>query len=126
MVARSFNMRVIGVPQTTMRLEVDMLLAAEAQVAAVKAGAEEVEVLAKRYVRKDTHNLENSIAASEVPSRSRVFPKWRVTYAPEFYYGRMQELGTSKMEAHPFLRPASDTATLTSAFDAARRVLGRL
>lgn len=31
-----------------------------------------------------------------------------VTYGPEAFYGLFQELGTEKMPAHPFLRPAVD------------------
>jgi HK97 gp10 family phage protein len=121
---RSVNFRVLGVRELVLRFEVGTALAAQAQAAAVAAAAEEVERLAKVYAPRDTGDLADSIAASKIESKV-IADKYRVTYGKAMYYGRFQELGTSRMPAHPFLRPASDTATLSSADAAARRILER-
>jgi HK97 gp10 family phage protein len=47
---------------------------------------------------------------SSVPGRAsiRIGPAWAVYESDRVEYGRFIEFGTSKMPAHPFLRPAFD------------------
>lgn len=55
---------------------------------------------AKEYSPVDTGRLRNSIAHAVIDKGHTVVIGSNVVYAP------FQELGTSKMAAHPFLRPA--------------------
>ena len=123
----SVNFRVLGIPQAVARFQMDSALAAQAHAAAIEAAAEEVETLAKGFAPFDTYALRDSIQASKIESSSAVFGKWRVTYGKAQFYGRFQELGVpGRFPAHPFLRPASDSATLTPANEAAKRIIGRM
>lgn len=81
--------------------------------AAVRKGANVVRDKARELVDKDTHNLQKSIITTGVKVSGkiafRVSLKQRKTKnAKDPYYGRFVEFGTSKMPAHPFMRPALD------------------
>jgi HK97 gp10 family phage protein len=65
----------------------------------VKAGANQVQARAANLAPVDTGALQNSIRAS---MQSDLL--WWVGDGVE--YGIYQELGTSRMAAHPFMRPA--------------------
>lgn len=83
--------------------------------AAVRKGANVVRDKARELVDKDTHNLQKSIITTGVKVSGkiafRVSLKQRKTKnAKDPYYGRFKEFGTSKMPAHPFMRPALDTS----------------
>jgi HK97 gp10 family phage protein len=78
----------------------------------VDEGADKIIATAKEKAPKDKHNLENAIDKNEVWDKNNkisvsvgiqindVFKK------ADGWYARMQEKGTSKMKAHPYLRPA--------------------
>lgn len=81
--------------------------------AAVRKGANVVRDKARQLVRKDTHNLEKSINTYGIKIAGkiafRVSLKQRKTKkSKDPYYGYYLELGTSKMAASPFMRPALD------------------
>ena len=52
--------------------------------------------------------LASTIKAVPMPSTSVAHERVRIQPHPKLWYGRFQEYGTSKMAAHPFLRPALD------------------
>ena len=103
--------QVLGVAQTVAQFRAVAGLAVKAEDATVAAMAAEVARLAKEYAPVgETGNLRDGIYAYPVEHGV-----WGVTYARSTYYGRMQELGSVMNSAHPFLRPASDTAPSTPA-----------
>ena len=78
----------------------------ETAVQAAKARALEImggkaETYAKQLAPVDTGNLRNSISHAQQDENTEVVGT-NVSYAP------YQEFGTSKMAAHPFLRPAAE------------------
>jgi HK97 gp10 family phage protein len=68
----------------------------------IKTAALEVESRAKQRAPVDTGALKNSLRATE---REKLL--WQVADGVE--YGIFQELGTSRMPAHPFLVPALES-----------------
>lgn len=52
--------------------------------------------------------LAGSIRAIPAKGSNPLHPRVRIQPHPKLWYGRFQEYGTSKMPAHPFLRPALD------------------
>jgi len=77
-----------------------------AAVSSAKARALEImggkaESYAKQLAPVDTGNLRNSITHQQYDENTEIIGT-NVEYAP------FQELGTRKMKAHPFLRPAAE------------------
>ncbi len=78
-------------------------------VGATRAGAKVVSDEAKRLAPRDTGTLEKSIGITKRKSK-----RGQITFSVsprkggknDGFYGRFIELGTSKMIARPFLRPA--------------------
>ena len=78
-------------------------------VGATRAGAKIVSDEAKRLAPRDTGTLEKSIGITKRKSK-----RGQITFSVsprkggknDGFYGRFIELGTSKMIARPFLRPA--------------------
>ncbi|MBL4730786.1 MAG: HK97 gp10 family phage protein [Sulfurimonas sp.] len=79
-------------------------------VGAVRAGAKPIATEAKNLVPKDTGNLKKSIGVTKLKVRKKNLVFFQVSprsYGKhDGYYGLFLELGTSKMIAHPFMRPA--------------------
>lgn len=80
---------------------------------AVRKGANIVRDKARELVDKDTHNLEKSIVTSNAKVEGKIACKVslkqrKTKKAKDPYYGYFKELGTSKMAASPFMRPAVD------------------
>lgn len=74
---------------------------------AIMAGAAVIEKAAKAKAPVKFGRLRRSITA-EIKSKSYTFVTVRVGPGKEGFYGRFVELGTKKMPAKPFLRPAFD------------------
>ena len=77
------------------------------------SGADKVVASAKSKAPKGaTHNLENAIAKNEVWLRGGKYSIYvgiqinEVFTKADGWYARMQEFGTSRMAARPYLRPA--------------------
>ena len=72
---------------------------------AIDRALEEIGLAAEGYAKRacpvDTGNLRNSITHAVASSEDAVYVGTNVEYAPYV------ELGTSKMQAQPFLRPAA-------------------
>jgi len=88
-----------------LRRNLERLAGAErrrAQANGLKAGASIVETYAKDYAPVDTGALMASIIVEEPVTPTEAF------IGPSVEYAVHQEFGTSKMAAHPFLRPALD------------------
>lgn len=83
-------------------------------VGATRAGAKVVSDEAKRLVDKKTHNLEKSIGITKRRSKNRNIVSFSISPRKggryDGFYGRFKELGTSKMNAKPFLRPAAENS----------------
>lgn len=79
------------------------LLAAvsEAKKRALEIMGGKAESYAKQLAPVDTGRLRNSITHAQIDENTEVIGS-NVEYAP------YQELGTSRMAAHPFLRPAAE------------------
>lgn len=73
----------------------------EAKARALEIVGGKAETYAKQLAPVDTGNLRNSITHEQLDEDTEVIGT-NVEYAP------YQELGTSKMPAHPFLRPAAE------------------
>jgi len=79
-------------------------------VGAVRAGAKPIVKEARSLVPKDTGNLKKSIGVTKFRTRKKslvwfqVSPRTGGKY--DGWYGRFLEVGTAKMPAHPFMRPA--------------------
>lgn len=73
----------------------------QAQRRGLAAGASVVETWAKFYAPVDIGTLMNSIEVDEVT-------ELEATIAPHVDYAEHQEFGTSRMAAHPYMRPAID------------------
>ena len=83
-------------------------------VGAVRAGANVVKDEAQARVRVKTGNLKASIGLTKrkAPKGVYVFSvSPRKGTRNDGFYGRFIELGTSKMSAKPFLRPAAEAKT---------------
>jgi HK97 gp10 family phage protein len=75
---------------------------------AAKAGAEVIAAQAKRLAPRDTGALADGIDVE--PGRlQQGRAQYGISYNKRQWYGRLIELGTKFMPAHPFLRPAMDT-----------------
>jgi HK97 gp10 family phage protein len=80
----------------------------------LNSGADEIVTSAKIKAPKDKHNLEKAIDKNEVRERGGKFSIYvgikinDIFTRADGWYARMQEKGTSKMKAHPYLRPAFD------------------
>jgi HK97 gp10 family phage protein len=74
---------------------------------AAEAGAKVIEDEAKRLAPRDTGAL-----AAGITAEARRIQQGRAVFdigiGKREWYGRLVELGTEKMPAHPFLRPALD------------------
>lgn len=81
--------------------------------------------VASELAPKDKHILEESIECGDV-EQSAGGPHVDVGPTREVFYARFQELGTSKMSANPFLRPALDDPRVRAAGQAelAKRIAG--
>lgn len=75
----------------------------------LRSAARVVEKSARQKVPVDTGRLKKSIT-QRVTVQSAV-GEALIGYRKEAFYGRFVELGTSKMAAQPFLRPALDENT---------------
>ena len=75
----------------------------------LRSAARVVEKSARQKVPVDTGRLKKSIT-QRVTVQSAV-GEALIGYRKETFYGRFVELGTSKMAAQPFLRPALDENT---------------
>lgn len=73
----------------------------QAQRRGLRAGASVIEEWAKFYAPVDTGALMGSIEVDEVTDTV-------ATIAPHVEYAEHQEFGTSRMAAHPYMRPAID------------------
>lgn len=75
---------------------------------AAKAGAEVISEEAKRLAPKDSGDLAEGI---DIEVHRLQHGRTQVNIAPgkRQWYGRLVELGTEKMSAHPYLRPALDS-----------------
>ncbi|MDO9304632.1 MAG: HK97 gp10 family phage protein [Sulfuricurvum sp.] len=83
--------------------------------AAVRQGANVIKKKAQDYVPVDKGDLKKSIKVSGVKAKPgviafKVRPTGNKKKGISIFYGRFQEFGTSKMAAHPFMRPAYDEA----------------
>lgn len=83
--------------------------------AAVRQGANAIKKKAQEFVPVDKGDLKKSIKVSGEKAKPGVIAfKIRPTENKKkrisVFYGRFQEFGTSKMAAHPFMRPAYDEA----------------
>ena len=76
----------------------------EAKARALEIVGGKAETYAKQLAPVDTGRLRNSITHQQLDEDTEVIGT-NVEYAP------YQELGTSKMAAHPFLRPAAEGHT---------------
>lgn len=74
---------------------------------AIMAGAKVIEQAAKSKAPVKTGRLRRSITV-EIKDKEDNFITVRVGPGKEGFYGRFVELGTKKMAAKPFLRPAFD------------------
>jgi len=78
----------------------------------VGKGADTVKASAKSKAPKDEHNLENAIDRDEVWNKNgKISAHVGIKVEGLFNeadgrYAKMQEFGTSKMQANPYLRPA--------------------
>lgn len=91
---------------------------------AAEAGAEVIRTEASRLAPRDTGLLAES--QTDRPHRLQI-GRSQIDIGPskDAWYGRLLELGTKKMSAKPFLRPALD-ARKDEAIAAVRDVLKRL
>lgn len=83
--------------------------------AAVRQGANVIKKKAQDYVPIDKGDLKKSIKVSGAKAKPGVIafkirPVGSKKKGGNIFYGRFQEFGTSKMVAHPFMRPAYDEA----------------
>lgn len=83
--------------------------------AAVRQGANVIKKKAQSYVPIDKGDLKKSIKVSGEKAKPgviafKVRPTGNKKKGISVFYGRFQEFGTSKMPAHPFMRPAYDEA----------------
>lgn len=83
--------------------------------AAVRQGANVIKKKAQEFVPVDKGDLKKSIKVSGEKSKPGVIafkirPTGNKKKGISVFYGRFQEFGTSKMAAHPFMRPAYDEA----------------
>jgi len=83
--------------------------------AAVRQGANVIKDKAKSYVPVNEGTLRDSIKVSGSRAQKgviafRIRPTKNKRKGKSVFYGRFQEFGTSKMAAHPFMRPAYDEA----------------
>lgn len=83
--------------------------------AAVRQGANVIKKKAQDYVPVDKGDLKKSIKVSGSKAKPgviafKVRPTGNKKKGISIFYGRFQEFGTSKMPAHPFMRPAYDEA----------------
>lgn len=79
-------------------------------VGGVRAAAKPVLNEAKRLVPKDTGNLKKSIGVTKLRTKKKSLVWFQVSTRKngkyDGWYGRFIEVGTAKMPAHPFMRPA--------------------
>lgn len=79
---------------------------------ATRAGAKVVSDEAKRRVSKKSGQLKKSIGITKRRSKNKEFVIFGVSPRKggknSGWYGRFVEMGTSKMSAKPFLRPAAE------------------
>ena len=78
---------------------------------ALAAGLVEIGATAQGYAKDNapvrTGTLRDSIGVEVKPDEKSVYIGTMVAKFPKDPYGKYVELGTSKMEAQPFLRPAA-------------------
>jgi len=110
----AYTVKIEGLSELNKAIEEKKKQLAEKLKEDVDKGADLVKASAKQKAPKDTHDLENSIDKNEVwdkNGRISIFVGIQINEVfkkPDAWYARMQEKGTSKMRAHPFLRPAFD------------------
>lgn len=84
-------------------------------VGATRASANVVSDEAKRLVPKKTGKLKKSIGLTKRRDKNKNIITFSVSPRSggknDGFYGRFVELGTSKMNAKPFLRPAAENKT---------------
>jgi len=92
---------------------------------AADAGAEVIRAEAERIAPRDTGVLASNIEDRAI--RRQMIGRAQIDIGPtrEAWYARFVEIGTSRMQAKPFLRPAFD-AKKDEAVRAVRAVLRRL
>jgi len=102
------KVEVIGKKELLAKLKaIDTELATKTLEQAAEAGAEVIEKAASQKAPRRTGRLASSIT-HEVKEKSRTGVEVAIGPDTKAFYGLFQEFGTSKMPAHPFLRPALD------------------
>lgn len=102
------SLKVLGQKDIVRRLNLmPDATAGKALSKAAMAGAKVIVSAAKARAPVRTHKLQESITA-EVTEKSRDHVEATIGPGKEGFYGMFIELGTSKMPARPFLRPALD------------------
>lgn len=81
----------------------------------LKAAAEPMVKAARSNAPVETGALRKSIKASTSVRLARGVAQTKISYGKAQFYGQFVELGTSKMPARPFLRPAFDSTKGESA-----------
>jgi len=80
---------------------------------ALQAGGQVLVEGMKERVAVDTHNLQNHIACSEPQQEGNLHfvevGLLKDTDAETARYGNVQEFGSTKMPAHPYIRPTLDS-----------------
>jgi len=80
---------------------------------ALQAGGQILKTGMRERVAKDTHNLENHIDCSQPQQEGNVhfveIGLLRDTDPDTARYGNVQEFGSTKMPAHPYVRPTLDS-----------------
>lgn len=102
------KVEVIGKKEILNKLKaIDADLATKTLEQAAEAGAEIIEKAASQKAPRKTGKLATSIT-HEVKEPTRTGVEVAIGPNTKAFYGLFQEFGTSKMPAHPFLRPAFD------------------
>jgi HK97 gp10 family phage protein len=102
------TVKIIGEKELVTKLRaLEASIAGGHLVEAARAASEVVRTEASRRAPRRTGKLASSIVA-EIRSKSRDRAEISVGPGKEAFYGMFVEMGTSKMAAQPFLRPALD------------------
>lgn len=108
----AYGWKITGLPQLQKAIDAKRKEIEQIFIDGVGNGADTVKASAKEKAPKDIHNLENAIDRDEVWNKNgKITAHVGVSVTGLFNeadgrYGRMQEYGTSKMQANPYLRPA--------------------